>query len=806
MGVDVGRQQAVRTNEHVHRAVRKALQRPPLLGRRHKPGEHGHLEVKRGKPREERLVVLLRQDGGGAQHHDLLAVLAALEGRAQGHLGLAEAHVSAEQAVHGLSGLHVGLDVGHGACLVGCELVAEAGLHLLLDGGVQAKGVAADGGAARVEVHQVKRQLLSALAGLAGGAAPVGSVQAREARTLAVRAHVARDAVHLLKRHVELVAARVLKQEVVAVLAGHVLAHNVRKEGDAVRGVDDVVSRLEGEGHARGVHAAGTAAGLCRAGAEVAHREDRQARGGDDYARRHRRVKERDLAARQGPAGVGRRRVRDPAGVVLGRAQGLRKRDGLVIEAQLKGLAGRSVRHGKEHRAVVCQKLAHAAQQLGVGARDARLAHGQLRRHGTGPRTQDGREGKPLLATKVHLSRRRVEPLGADVGTSGGNHDLVHGAHAVVKEGARLGQDHQGVGAHVLQRRGTAAVEHGQVALQGRLRGAALNEVQVSGYAVVVLGAVVQGARGTAHRLVREGHLAAGAHRDGLQLADGLARGGHHAADAVDLVAKELQAHGRGGLGGPDVHHVAVDVEGAGGVNLPVVRIAHAKKKRRHVLEGHLVPHGKRAGGKVAAAHGRHAAQKRVGAGHHQALLARGKAAHGLAASADDGVVRGGLRPGTVLALRVAADHVLAQPCGKRARRAVGRLLAGDHQQARPRVLGPQRRQHQRAGGLRHGQRGVVSGGKLPQQGRHLGRGQQSARNAVDEHERGLSHAKRPRFHGTPARSLGFICGYCSRETPATRSWPPRRRRQSAGRPGPCGRWWQSSPRRCPCRRPPWGR
>ncbi len=70
--------------------------------------------------------MLLGQQRGRAQHRDLLAVGHGDEGGAHGDLGLAEADVAADQAVHRLAGFHVvdhGVDGGQ---LVGRFLEAEA--------------------------------------------------------------------------------------------------------------------------------------------------------------------------------------------------------------------------------------------------------------------------------------------------------------------------------------------------------------------------------------------------------------------------------------------------------------------------------------------------------------------------------------------------------------------------------------------------------------------------------------------------------------------------------------------------------
>ena len=290
MGVNVSREEPVRTDKHVYRACGKALESLPLLGGRHKAREHAHVEVKGREAGKERLEVLLGKNRRGAQHHDLLVVLAALERRAKSNLGLAKAHVAAKQPVHGLPRLYVGLDIGNGRSLVGSELVGEARLHVQLGGGVGRERVARHRGAAGVEVDKVKRELLCRAPGLARGTRPVGRVEPREARRRAIWPHVASDAVDLLKRHVELVAAGVFQEEVVAHPSGDLLAHDLREERDAMRGVDNVVTGLEREGHARGVHALGATPVTCRARGKVRNREHSKVRRRHHDAGGYRRI------------------------------------------------------------------------------------------------------------------------------------------------------------------------------------------------------------------------------------------------------------------------------------------------------------------------------------------------------------------------------------------------------------------------------------------------------------------------------------------------------------------------------------
>ena len=293
--------------------------------------------------------MLLRQDGGGAQHHDLAVVLAALEGGTQGDLGLAEAHVAAEQPVHGLRRLHVGLDVCDGACLVGRHIVGEACLHVLLGGPVGREGVTLHRGASRVEVDQVEGELLRAPAGLSRGARPVGGVEAGEARARAVGAHIARQAVDLLEGNIELVLARVLEQEVVALAAAHLLAHDLAEQGYAMRGVDHVVPGLEGKAHAGGVHAARPAAALRHPRRQVRHREHGQARRGHHDTRGHGGVEEGDHVPGQGGGPLACVWRRHGGGVLGSSGKRLHQGDRIVRERELERLASRAVRHGEDH-------------------------------------------------------------------------------------------------------------------------------------------------------------------------------------------------------------------------------------------------------------------------------------------------------------------------------------------------------------------------------------------------------------------------------------------------------------------------
>ena len=156
-----------------------------------------------GKAVPEGLGVLLGEQGGGAQHRNLLAVHDRGEGRAQRHLGLAEAHVAADQPVHGRAAAHVaqhGLDRGR---LVGRLLEAEAlceGLVVVL---LELEGMALARRAQGIEVEQFGGRVAHVLGSLALGFLPLARAQLVQRRLVGAHPRVAADQLQLADRHVE---------------------------------------------------------------------------------------------------------------------------------------------------------------------------------------------------------------------------------------------------------------------------------------------------------------------------------------------------------------------------------------------------------------------------------------------------------------------------------------------------------------------------------------------------------------------------------------------------------------------------
>ena len=171
--------------------------------------------------------MLLREHRGRHEHSHLTTVLNRLEGRAQGHLGLAETDVADEQAVHRPRRLHIGLDVVNRLDLIWRLLVREAALQLELPRGVDGILVALHGRAGAVQLHQLAGQVAHRSAHLGLGANPLAAAQARQRRLGVSGPDISPDPVRLGDRDVEVVAFGIVQQQELGVagqLEGRFLA------------------------------------------------------------------------------------------------------------------------------------------------------------------------------------------------------------------------------------------------------------------------------------------------------------------------------------------------------------------------------------------------------------------------------------------------------------------------------------------------------------------------------------------------------------------------------------------------------
>ena len=290
-GTDVAREQPVGADQDVHLAVGEARQGRPDRGGLAKARDHLDLDRELRQALPEGAEVLLRQDRGRHQHHHLLAVRDGLLRGAQGHLGLAVAHVAADQAVHGALGLQVPLHGVDRLELVGRLPVREGALEDELPVAVRRERMTGAGTALGVEVEQLSRQLPSGTAGAGLHSLPARRPQCRELRRLAPRPHVPGDLRELVGGREDAIGAAVAQLQVVAGDARDRLRLEAGEAGDAVVLVYDVVAHPQvGEGR----QAAARRTGRSRPAPmhEPAEGDHRQAQLGRDEAVREPRLGE----------------------------------------------------------------------------------------------------------------------------------------------------------------------------------------------------------------------------------------------------------------------------------------------------------------------------------------------------------------------------------------------------------------------------------------------------------------------------------------------------------------------------------
>ena len=246
--LDVGREQLVRADDDVDRAVGEALERRLHFLRRAEARQLGDLDRPLAEAVGDVLVVLLGEQRRRRQDRDLLAAVDGDERGAQRDLGLAEADVAADQPVHRPRRHHVldhGVDRG---VLVGRLLEAEAGGEGLVVVRLEAEREALARGAARVEVEQLGGGVAHLLGGLAPRLVPLARAEPVQRRLLGADAGVAGDQVQLRDRHVERRLVGVLEvQELGRLFLGAAEGDRRQAEvaADAVVDVDHRIADLE---------------------------------------------------------------------------------------------------------------------------------------------------------------------------------------------------------------------------------------------------------------------------------------------------------------------------------------------------------------------------------------------------------------------------------------------------------------------------------------------------------------------------------------------------------------------------------
>ncbi|OQA06147.1 MAG: hypothetical protein BWY66_02029 [bacterium ADurb.Bin374] len=241
----VRRQDAVCADQHVELAGRGFLQGLLLVGWFSEPAHEVDRDREPVESVQKRLVMLEREQGGGGEHGDLLAGAHGLERGAHRHFRFAVADIAADQPVHRRVCLHVGLDRHDRLVLVGGFVVGKPFLHLHLQLAVGREREAGTGVPLRIQVEQFARDQLDVSLHPPLLAFPDLRVQAVNRGAHAFHADVFLDLVHLVGRHIQLVGAGILKEQVFARRAGRRHRLDAAILGDAVFGMDHQIARHE---------------------------------------------------------------------------------------------------------------------------------------------------------------------------------------------------------------------------------------------------------------------------------------------------------------------------------------------------------------------------------------------------------------------------------------------------------------------------------------------------------------------------------------------------------------------------------
>ena len=305
--------------------------------------------------------------------------------------------------------------------------------------------------------------------------------------------------------------------------------------------------------------------------------------------------------------------VADSADIFGRRGQRFLKGNALVAKGELHRLARTAVGNGKHAGVALAHDFLNARHKAIVRARNGRLLNLELCRNRTA-RANQAHIVQALLSTKIELLSAHVQTVQAvNPRLAGTSLDILVGAQAVVEQRARLRQNHERFAAHVRQRAHGLAVHHRQKAVELGRDDARIHHLEQRRQFAVVLACAVERHVHVVNGIVGKRQLTAGEDLDTVLVADGLARGAHHAADAVDLVAEELDAHGRLFLCGKHLDGVAVHAEQTGRIGGAGIGVAYAHQALRHLVKRNLLAHRKSSGLPIATLDRRHAAQQRAG-------------------------------------------------------------------------------------------------------------------------------------------------------------------------------------------------
>ena len=173
------------------------------------------------------------------QYRDLATAGSRRERCAQRDFGLAEADVAADHAIHGTPGTHVCEHSLDRVVLIDRFLEGEGGFERAVGFLVEFQRTALAGRATRIEVEQFRGNVADPIGGALSRARPLFGSELMPGRGFRRTSGVAGHPIERVYRHVEQIAARVLDDEELGRVAGHLHHLEAAVATDAVLLVHD---------------------------------------------------------------------------------------------------------------------------------------------------------------------------------------------------------------------------------------------------------------------------------------------------------------------------------------------------------------------------------------------------------------------------------------------------------------------------------------------------------------------------------------------------------------------------------------
>ena len=235
-------QQAVGADDQVAFSGLQVFDGPAVLPADAHPAQLADFHREAEKALHCGLIVLLGQNRGRDQDRGLFSVQDAFHYRPEGHLGLSEAHVAAEQTVHRDGGLHILLDLGCTAELIVRLRIGEVFFKFPLPAAVRRECITRQPLPLGVEGDQLPCHVLRRALGPGAGLGPLGSAHFGEPdRALLSAAGVLGHHVQLRCGDIEHVRSGIAELDVVLFKPVDLHFDDSGKTADAVGFVDDIV-------------------------------------------------------------------------------------------------------------------------------------------------------------------------------------------------------------------------------------------------------------------------------------------------------------------------------------------------------------------------------------------------------------------------------------------------------------------------------------------------------------------------------------------------------------------------------------